>query len=412
MKKFILLSYSLGGMGGGQMYQNNKLNFMIKNGYNSTAIYSKKDDIIIKDLKKYAKNYIELLSINPILLSKRKINIVIDEIVSLTGNIDNNTIIESNNKVSAIWGEIIAQKYNALNVVYIIDEKVGSLDKTLVNFFEFKRKRLELFGIKEETYEMIFNEKPIERGYSYILPLVCSNVVSEYSNEILTNIEYSELNLATIGRLEKDYVPTLLEEIKKFANNHSDITITYVMVGGSNRRGDFKKIRNIFKEVKNLKLFLVGNIFPIPIDFLNQIDIFVSSAGSAIVSCGQGKPTITIDARDYHSIGILNYDTKNMVFRENEEKITICDKLEFLYRNQLYKNIEIEKFDAGENDIDSVLSPHIDRYNILEKNTREYFDFFESEISKFKKFEKIVLNVFGIKIYQKIRYYIFKRVKR
>ena len=49
MKKFILLSYTISRMGGGQMYQYNKLKYMKKMGYDTYVLYAIPGKIVITD---------------------------------------------------------------------------------------------------------------------------------------------------------------------------------------------------------------------------------------------------------------------------------------------------------------------------------------------------------------------------
>lgn len=409
MKKYIILSYSISGVGGGQMYQKNKLNYMKKRGYTVSAVYSIAGQIIINDLKQYENNLVELLSINPMLISQRLITEVIDNIIQLTGILNEETIIETNNKILSMWGEIIAKKYNCKNIIYIIDEKIGSLDTIMIDFFEFKRSKNEIYGIKEETYKMIFGSNCSEDYYQYILPLVCNNVIDDYEHPVINSFVRSEFNIGTIGRLEKAYIPTLISEIKRFAKKHEDLSITFLMIGESPKNENIDLIKRTFSNLDNVKVILTGALFPIPLSLLKNLDVFVSSAGSARVSASINKPTITIDARDYNSIGILNYDTNNTVFRTTEEKIPISEKLDFIFENDLYKKINLKTYDKKVDDIELVFKIHFESIQNIKKD-KQYYNFLSKKLSYKRKMEKIFLNIFGFNAYQKLRKYIFSRI--
>lgn len=411
MKKFVILSYSISGVGGGQMYQKNKLSYMKKMGYNVAAVYSTPGKIIINDLKKYEDNLIELLSVNPMLLSRNQIAETIDKISRLIGSLDEDTIIEANNKTLSMWGEIIAQKYKCINFIYIIDEKIGSLDPTIIDFFKFKRNKCELCGIKGETYRMIFGTDCVKDGYGYILPLVCNNVVDDYFHPVIDSVVISDFNIGTIGRLEKAYIPTLVTEISNFAKNHQNLSITFLMIGDSPQKENIDLINSTLCNNKNITLILTGALFPIPLKLLESMDVFVSSAGSARVSASISKPTITIDARDYCSIGILNYDTYNTVFRTTEEKISISNKLDFILQNDFYKTIKLEKYNKEADDLDEIFKIHLLKFENM-KNSKKYYKFSDKKIPSKRKIEKLILKLFGFNSYQKFKKVIFSKINR
>lgn len=411
MKKFVILSYSISGVGGGQMYQKNKLSYMKKMGYNVAAVYSTPGKIIINDLKKYEDNLIELLSVNPMLLSRNQIAETIDKISRLIGSLDEDTIIEANNKTLSMWGEIIAQKYKCINFIYIIDEKIGSLDPTIIDFFKFKRNKCELCGIKGETYQMIFETDCVKDGYGYVLPLVCNNVVDDYFHPVIDSVVISDFNIGTIGRLEKAYIPTLVAEISNFAKNHQNLSITFLMIGDSPQKENIDLINSTLCNNKNITLILTGALFPIPLKLLESMDVFVSSAGSARVSASISKPTITIDARDYCSIGILNYDTYNTVFRTTEEKISISNKLDFILQNDFYKTIKLEKYNKEADDLDEIFKIHLLKFENM-KNSKKYYKFSDKKIPSKRKIEKLILKLFGFNSYQKFKKVIFSKINR
>ena len=166
MKKYILLSYTVSTMGGGQVYARNKMNFMRKNGYDSYIISAIGGDVIIDDLKPYKDNIILYFNASPLLLSTKKINNVLEIIYNLVGGLDKNTIIESNTYNTYLWGEIIAKKYNCRHFIYVIVEGFGRISKDAESFFSFKRNRKELNGVKDETYKMIFNHYPEKDNYN------------------------------------------------------------------------------------------------------------------------------------------------------------------------------------------------------------------------------------------------------
>ncbi|MCB7303463.1 hypothetical protein NE683_03500 [Bariatricus massiliensis] len=408
MKKFILLSYSIAGMGGGQMYQRNKLAFMKEKGFDCYIFYAVTGSIVIPDFFEFEKNCINLLGINPQILSKKKIDTVISTIESVVGEIDSECIIECNNKVSSVWGELIAKKFGCRSIIIILDEKIGSLDQGMKNFFEFKFNRKELFGAKNETFKMIF-KKEVPSYYKYEIPFTCSNVVEDIESELVKKIGNRDLTIGTIGRLNKAYVWTLVNEVKKFALNHTNYKIQYIMIGDSPNNEDKTRIENLFIDVDNLELVMLGAMYPIPRSLFSKIDIFVSSAASARVSAIEKIPTITIDARDYKAIGILGVDTNNTVFRNKEAAIDISAVIENLVIEDKYKSLNV-KF-SGNNSFSSskYFEEHLSRLDDAEP-VGEYYDIGLEKLSFIRYIEKVILNLFGYDFYQRLRAKVFQKI--
>lgn len=405
MKKFLILSYSITGMGGGQMYQYNKLKFMKEHGYETYVFYAVPGEIVISDFFNIAevKNF-DLINTNPCIVGKRICKQLIEKMMSVIGEADE-LIIECNNKTTSLWGELLAQRTSGFSYSLIIDEKIGSIDSPLLDFFTFKRNKNELKGLKMETYEMIFKSKKLPEGYNYCLPIAGNNVVAdiEYQTPSYMQNNYN-LRIGSIGRLDKAYVPTLIDQIIIYAQRNTDKKILFGMIGDSPESEDRNRIIDKIKNVPNLDLQLYGSMYPIPKKLLNDYDVFISSAGSARVTGNLGIPTITIDARDYMAIGIFQYDTDQTVFRQTEPDISISEKLEDTIIN--YDDVKEKLSIIPSDDFEAIFGEHLKYYN-SHLNDYEYYNVLKMKLSKGKLCEKIVYKVFGKRIYNKIRKQVF-----
>ena len=111
MKKFVILSYSISGMGGGQMYQYNKLSYMKKLGYQTYILYAVPGEIVIKEIMDVAEvKNLDDLNRHPLVVGKKKVNEVVRSIVNFLGRETSDVIIECNNKTTSLWGEILAKE--------------------------------------------------------------------------------------------------------------------------------------------------------------------------------------------------------------------------------------------------------------------------------------------------------------
>ncbi|MGN9011659.1 hypothetical protein ACTNBP_02765 [Oliverpabstia intestinalis] len=410
MKKFIMLSYTISRMGGGQMYQYNKLKFMKSRGYETFVFYAIPGKIVITDYENVSRYLcIEDINIFPGVLTRKQVNEVLERIKEYVGECDSETIIEACNKPTTLWGELLAERFGCTCFNFIIDERIGSLDTSIVDFFEHKRNMHELRGIKKETYEMIFGHSPAVDDYEYCLAIPGNNVVQDCNTELLKTIQFEKFDhvVATIGNLNKDYVPTLINEIKKNAVKNSEQSYFYCMIGDSPNLEDMKKIKNSFSSIQNVTVELLGSVYPIPEKLLYKFDLFISSAGSARVSGDRAIPTITIDARDFQSIGVYQYETGNTVFRDNEAAIPISEKMEYVFEH--YDEIKSALHKTPQVNFDEVFDKHLNYY-LNHVHTGKYYDVMSMKLDKKKKVEKIIYQCLGKKMYDKIRTFVFSKM--
>lgn len=411
MKKFMILSYSISGMGGGQMYQYNKLKYMKKCGYQTYIIYAVPGEIVIKEIADVAKiKCIDVLNTHPQIAGKREVSKVLHDVDAFLGSDNSEIIIECNNKTTSLWGEILAKEFQGFSYSLILDEKIGSVDEQILQFFKHKRGKNELKGVKNETYEMLFKGEPMPTNYQYCLPIAGNNVVSdvEFDDIISQDVTYN-LKICSIGRLDKDYVQTLIDQILYYSKENSNMKICMGLIGNSPKGTVEAIIKEKVKNISNLDVYFFGAMFPIPEKLLYKFDVFISSAGSARVSGDRGLPTITIDARDHMAIGIYEYETDNTVFRKNEPKIPISDKLSYVVDN--YQQIKKALYVKPSLDFDEVFGKHLE-YCKTHVNTKEYYDVLSMKFSKEKIVEKIIYTIFGKKAYAYIRKVVFSRLQR
>lgn len=364
MKYIILTNVITGsGIGGGGVYVRNKIKFLNENNIDVTAfssMHGNGDKTIFPELKMFEENIIHELRYPPNYFSKRKINKVINKILKIINPQNEEIVVESLHVNQALWGEILAEKCNGKNFVYLIGEITDNklFSNSMLNYFDFKHKRRELASITEKSLEFLFKGyKKIKENENYYLNAVCINVVEDYDNPIIDNIKKADYNIASIGRLEKPYVPYMIDQVKKFASRYVDKQVQLVLIGSASTEEMEKMIRDKFANVNNVSLLITGNMFPIPKSLFPKMDVFISSAGSAYVSYYEKTPTISIDANDNMPIGIVGYTTKNVLFRQDEnaeitiaeflDKILIgkfCDKMSELYKIKTFDyKVEFQK---------------------------------------------------------------------
>jgi len=395
--KYIMLVNGIIGMGGGQMYTNNKLSYMKKLGWEPYVFSGMEGQIVIPTLRKYDCLIKRLMIASPMIYSRRVVNSLIDEIVNEIGDFDE-AVIESGSGHMALWGELLAKRLQCKHMVHLLDERPDVVvPKEYLDFYRFKLERRELSGIANTSLKILFrNSDEINEQNSYHLPSVCQNVVSDSEEGGDIEIPQTGITMGCIGRLGKRYVEAATAAFATVAKKHADKRFNVLFIGASDEKQHEKRIRSILGVIPNVELLMPGFMYPIPQAILNKVDVFISSAGSAGVSYRNGRPTIAIDGRDNMAIGVLGYTTTNSLYRSSEEKVDPADLLEAI----LFKNYLAGKTYAGkEKNVDmEILKQHI---VFLKSSSREkqYFDIAAMKAAGKDKKKKAVRFILGTQGY-------------
>lgn len=314
MNTYIFLTFSIIGVGGSQIYTRNKALFLKEHGWNVIIVSALEGEILIEDLKLYESCIIPELRFKPHIYSKSVTETILKKI-STEISTEGDVIIESHSISLSLWGELLAQRVNGLNFVFTLEEH-NNVDDATIPYLQYKLTNKSLVGI---TINSISNIKGLNcRPDSFLsLPAYCNNVIEDIPN--VYDIDQSaKTRVGIIGRLNKPFVKSICSQLREVINKDPDTTYQIFFIGGGSW-ADIKSIRKVFDVFSNVKITVTGFLYPIPFDLLNQIDFFISSAGSARVPIQIGKPCVSIDGYDLKPIGIIGLTTDNALFR-NEEK--------------------------------------------------------------------------------------------
>ncbi len=247
-------------------------------------------------------------------------------------------------------------------------------------------------GINNKSLKVLFRNDPsINDDNSYWLSSLCQNVVSDENTEAITEFPKVDYTLCTIGRLDKDYVLEAARAYTHVASAHPEQKFNCVFIGGS-ETGKEKEIRELFNGCTNINLFMLGYIYPIPKALLREMDLFVSSAGSAGVSYNIDKPTISIDCHDLKAIGVLGYTTRRCLNRDDEPKQEIDSLIEkILFQNYLAEFNYVEKIKA---DNMKVMDTHLD-FLKASCGISEYYDILSLSPSGNDRYKKVIAKIIG-----------------
>lgn len=373
MKKYILLTSGIRNVGGAQMYVANKVAYYESLGWDISVYFYTEGKVYINTLERFKDNFIPDLSNNIWSLPKCKRNKVIERITSTVTEHDE-VVVESNLLSLAYWGELIAERVKGKHVVFVLEEAIPPLTSKQAEFLDFKLNRKELLNSHYNSLRNIFKNhyRQIYKDYNYQLHPYCSNVLDYKPSCVPSSITQADYNILSIGRLDKEYIKPMLDDIKSFLLRYQDKTFNLIFIGDDNSRimGDY--IKKMYSDVPNVNLSLLGYVFPVPYDWIEFVDVSIASSNSVRITSEIGIPTIAVDGRDLKAIGIHNHTTTSTVFRkENEPKLDINDLLDEVLINKQYPK-SLKDRDVV-NEVDRYLSEHIKLLEIS-SSERMYFN--------------------------------------
>ena len=368
--KLIILTSTIGRMGGAQKYVENKVNYFQSRGWDVYVFYFLyAEKIMLPGMEQFRGNYIPDLQF-PIQhvpeFRKRKI---ISDIRSKVHPDNSAVVVESQISSSVYWGELIAESFSGRNVLNLLEEQLPELNEREYLFFEYKLKRGDFLNAAPDRLRKLFKNrfKDEHLQYSRQITIPCANVVS-------TDVDYKcdfvecDYMILSIGRLDKPYVPVMNEQLQLFANEYRDKKINIVFIGGSKEGIEEERIPQLFEELDNVHCYILGYIYPIPQSLIKRANVAIACANSVLVSSNEGVPTIVVDVNDYSAIGIYGYTTSNKFKRTTEKVETISNLLKQVLIKHAYHGGEMQNTlshdneKAFEDDITFFLEQHDKQY--------------------------------------------------
>ena len=386
MQKLYIMFCYIEDVGGGQIYVNSKVPWLEAAGWDVIVFspLTERSDSIVPwtNLAKFAANKVEGLNKSPEFWRKKKMKAVLEQLQSKCSGEYSEIIIESHTDYFAEWGELLAEKLNAKNICYLLDEQLELYGAK--EFLYFKYRRNEVAGITDSSVERLFTGyAPLIKENNHKLSASHSSQAEEYYWDAIEKIQRCDWNIGYVGR-SKQYVDNITKNIAMFADKYPDKTINVVILG------EILDLR-ILEDKKNVICTKLGFKFPIPKSFFRKLDVAIAGAGSATLCCREHVPTIVADAGTTNAAGILGYTVSSSIFNPESDR-TYCEWLEdILVDKKLEKMKQI--YEMPKIDVNKVYQEHMEFiYNSEQKH--EYFDFiahpqknytFEDKIKYFLK---------------------------
>ncbi len=318
---------------GGPIYDCNKIRYLKERGWIVNVLPTDSGKVYIQPLEEYASVSFPFIQIQPYLFTKRELKRKLDLLESYI-TISDEIIIETGTDYTALWGELLAKRLQAKHIIMFLDEKNSHVNQFTAPFYKFKYERNELASISKKSLEHIFGRYfELKEEPKHVLTAVCSNAVADIKSDLKDKIPDGDYVIGSIGRLDKPFVPKIIDAICEFANRNPEKVVSVCLLGGADNLS-INKIKEKLNVQKNIRYFISGYIWPIPKDVFEKIDVFVSAAGSSKVSANQNVPTIRIDVITYRPEGIIKDWVNNKSFVLEKEDASICDYLIDILENQ------------------------------------------------------------------------------
>lgn len=341
-KLYVFLSFAICGIGGTQIYVRNKTNYLQKKGWKTCVVSSEPGDtIIIKELESYKNGIFKELANNPFLLSKRKRERIIRNIITyinMFGDISKDEIlIESNYIGISPWGEILAERLHAKHFILFIQEDYRFNVDSYQKFFSFKLDRGELAANSHNAIPTLFEGfRDIQDGKTYQLSPFCNNSIEDCESKISQFLPKADYYIGSFGRINKPFVLPMIRDLVEFVKCHPEKTFHLVMFGWTDHPKHSQEIESIIGKITNLTYQITGPIYPVPLCDVKKMDLFISTAGAACSTTFEGILTISYDDVDLKPIGILGKTTSNSLHRDNEPINELKEWMEDIIIKKIY----------------------------------------------------------------------------
>ena len=141
-------------------------------------------------------------------------------------------IIETGTDYTALWGELLARDLNAKHFIMFLDEKNPNVNNDTYAFYKFKYDRNELASISLDSLDYILGKYfELHNKEEHVLKACCTNSVKDIECEWIDCIPKADYTIGSIGRLEKAFVPIIVDGICEFAQKVPDKKIAIVFFG-------------------------------------------------------------------------------------------------------------------------------------------------------------------------------------
>ena len=318
-KIYVFFASSICNMGGQEQYLKNKTRRLFAEGFEVYLFSFREGRVLLDELQQFKKYVNPVLRLEPYLYKATDVEKCLNWIEGVVKPCSGDNIyVESNVAPQAEWGELFAQRVGGRHIIIDLQE-VHNYATGLKTFLKYKYGRRELFGITKKSISLILgSEYNDERAMSSFIHAECGGAIQEIEHPIVDKFRVKDINIGSLGRLDKSYVIPMIKDIVEFAKGHDNKSIGLLLIGGGSKE-IVKTIQNEIAKSKNISLFITGFLYPIPGKLIKKIDCFICTAGSAYATMRYGVPTVVYSMSSYKPLGIFDYTIKDISVEDSEE---------------------------------------------------------------------------------------------
>ena len=321
-------------MGGAQMLIRNKMLDLESRGWNVIIFYYFQGQIMIPEFKRFSGKY-RIPELQNVIFSysKSKVKEVVNRMASFVeGKTD--IIIESDLFHLCFWGELLAREVKGIHLLYFVTEDYKKINNAEWQYLLFKQKRGEWVNHISIKKKIALNLDMIKEPDSYLKMPSYNNVLS--SEKISLNYDSSLPVITSIGRLEKNYILPMVEEIIRFVEVNN-IRVNLFFVGGAEYDIFLVRIKDLLSKTDKVIPHFFGYLYPIPENIIEVTDVAIATSGSVKVPILLDVPTISICVEDCMPLGVFGHTTNGCLFRNDEPIVSLSSILTDIIINGKFK---------------------------------------------------------------------------
>jgi len=409
---YVFFSNNISGIGGEQQYILRKARFLRNNGYKVLFVVGNATSILLDELSTFRTIQIPEITLPFFYYPKCRVEKVFHLITSFIAKFKNSDLMlfESTTISNATWAELIAGYFNARSFVYEING-FPIKDPVIADFASFKLNRNELIGCSKNLCKMLFTNFPNlydDHLNLYVnIPFNNSELTEDHTIAVKKNKNRNRIGILTVSRIEKGYLPYLIDEVKSVASIISNRKFTLTLVLSKRQGVEFnilrKKARNL---PSNMSVTFLGPITPLPKSLFMDNDIFVGMGTSALSAISLGMPAIIASFESNLSAGILGVDIDDFGYFQNYNDSISFNILRLIKDENFMQEVRKKsiEFFRKEYYAPNVMKEFMSLItaNIDKSIDQKYYEFRDIVLSPRSYIRKLILLIIGTKGYKKL----------
>ena len=338
--KYLILTFNVCNLGGGQLYVLRRAKYLKKEGYEVHIVVTFHTNYFpLEDsFKEFSLYVIPEMGKPSANVSKSKTNFLISNLLHRIGAYTC-LLIESHTLETIEWGELIASHCGAKHLAYPLAEPKVSKYKFNPgkNIFWDKLRTNSFYGCNSTSLRQIFEIDNVPTKNFVNIGYDESEMYEECEPPIKYYVKDGDYVITTVTRLDKTYVEPLVESAAQLAKRYSHQKFVLLIAGGSKTKGreDFllSNFSNATYKLPNLNIIYTGYIEKLGKDIFKLSNVFVGMGTASINAISQRCLTINIDPNNdmQYSSGFFGVDTCNFAYSESGMTFSILTKLEEAY---------------------------------------------------------------------------------